>query len=158
MLKKLLFALTVAILTAPCAYATDLTITAANVIPASGYQFQDGTAGEAITRGQAVYLKASDSKWWKSQHDGTAAEAGVVGVALQDAGAGQPLRVQTGGSLAFGAILTVGEIYCVSATAGGICPYSDVGNSDYVCLIGVASTTSNMLLKVFASGVAKPAM
>ncbi len=134
----------------------DLTITAANIIPVSGYQFEDGNAGETITRGMAVYKKESDSKWYKAQHDGTVAEAAAKGIALQDAGANQPLRVQTGGSLGFGAILSVGQIYCVSATAGGICPYSDVGAADYVTLLGVASTTSNLLLKIFPSGVTIP--
>lgn len=136
--------------------AADLTITAANVVPATGYQFTDGVAGETITRGQTVYLKASDSRWWKSQADGTSAESTVIGIALQDAGAGQPLRVQTGGDLGVGAILTVGQVYVVSATAGGIAPYSDLASTNYVSILGVASSTSNLKLKIFATAVAKP--
>lgn len=130
----------------------ELVITAANIIPVTGYSSQTAIAGEALTRGQVVYIKASDSKYWLAQHDGTAAEAGAVGIALQDVAAGQPVQAITAGSLGFGAILTVGVTYCLGATAGAICVDADVGSSDYKTIIGVASTTSNMVLKIFASG------
>lgn len=132
----------------------ELTITAANVIPVTGYTYIDGVAGETVTRGMVVYLKAADSRYWKSQHDGTAAESTAVGVALNDAGAGQPIRIMTSGSLGLGAILTVGVVYCVGATAGSICVDADVGSADYKTIVGVASTTSNLVLKIYPSGVA----
>jgi predicted transcriptional regulator len=134
----------------------DLTITAGNVIPVTGYQFEDKLAGEAITRGQTIYEKASDGKWYKSQADGTAAEAEGKAIALADAGANQPLRGIIAGNLGLGAIMTVGIVYVVSTTAGGIAPYSDLGSTNRVCLVGVATTTSNLALKIFASGAVKP--
>lgn len=135
----------------------NLTITAANVVPVSGYSAETGyLAGTSIARGQAVYLSAS-STWLLADCDASALAAGSsgVGIALNDAAAGQPITVQTGGDLGFGAILTVGEVYCVSATAGGICPHSDLTTNGRVTILGVASTTSNLKLRCWASGVAK---
>lgn len=136
---------------------SDLSITAANIVSAAGSTRSTGIAGEAITRGQSVYLKESDGKYWKADNDSTAAIAAAVGIALTDSAAGQPLVVHEGGNLAFGAILTVGEIYCVSSNAGGICPEADVGSGDFVTLLGVATTTSNLAVRIQASGAQVPA-
>lgn len=136
----------------------DLTITVANVVPGTGATQQSGTAGEAITIGQCVYLKAADGKIYKAQADGTAGEAAAVGIATTTAAAaGQPISYQTSGTLAFGAILTKGEIYLVSATAGGIAPEADiVTTGHYVSILGVASSTSNLSVKLNASGITIP--
>lgn len=130
----------------------ELSVTAANVIPVTGYTFETGIAGETITAGMPVYLKAADSRLWKAGHNGTSAIAAVVGISLHAALAGQPLRYQTSGSLGFGAILTVGVTYILGNTLGSIAVDSDAGTTDYKTILGVASATSNMLLKIFASG------
>jgi hypothetical protein len=137
-------------------YAADLSVTAANVVPASGYQFVDGTAGETITAGQPLYLKASDTRYWKADSDASSATATVIGIALNGSSAGQPVRVQTGGDINIGATLTVGEIYVLSATAGAICPEGDLVTDDFVSILGVATTASNLKLRVFVSGVDVP--
>ena len=59
---------------------------------------RDRVAGEAVIAGKMVYRK-SDGKWWLAQHDGTLAEANVGGIALHPAAAGQPLAVQTSGTV-----------------------------------------------------------
>lgn len=135
----------------------DLTVTAANVAKGSGAVVKAGTSGEAITAGQTVYLKSSDGKYYLAQHDNTAAEAAAKGIALNSApGADQPIDVQIGGNIDPGATVTVGTIYCVSATLGGIAPSTDVGSGDYVTTLGIGTSSSNIKMAVNASGAQIP--
>jgi hypothetical protein len=77
------------------AFATDLSVTAASVVPGSGAVLATGTAGEALTAGQAVYQKAADSKWYKADCNSATAEVRVASaIALGGAAAGQPVVVQ----------------------------------------------------------------
>lgn len=134
----------------------DLTITAASVLPGTGADIAQGTAGETITAGMAVYLK-SDGKYWKAQDDGTVAESGsgtTIGVGLNGASAGQPVSVQRGGPITIGATVAVGTWYGLSATAGNISPVADVASTNYATILGIATTTAIINLKPNASGVA----
>jgi len=133
----------------------DLTITKANVIPGSNAVIITGTAGGTVTTGQPVYADSSDGNALKAADADAEATAAVVGIAVNDALDGQPLSYVSQGNLAFGAILTAGQIYVASTTTGGIAPYSDLGSGDYVGILGVASTTSNLVVKLNASGTAK---
>lgn len=134
----------------------DLTITAANVIKGASAQAADGIAGATITAGMSIYPDASDSNKLKPcEHDQDAEEAACSGIALNNAGNNQPIKYCKEGPLAFGAILTVGETYVVGAGAGGIAPIGDLGADDYVTILGVASTTSQLDVKINATGVAK---
>jgi len=117
----------------------DITITAANVIRTSA-DTTTGIAGETITAGMAVYLKASDSRYWKAQSDGTLAEATAVGVALHAALANQPLTIATSGTINIGAT-TAKVFYYVSSTAGGIAPVADLTSGHYIASIGYATAT-----------------
>lgn len=135
---------------------TALTITAANIIPVSGYASETGyLAGASITRGQSVYFDASTSTWKLADSNASAATAGSggIGIALNDAAASQPIAVQIGGSLGFGAILTKGKLYCPGATAGTIVPYEDLTSGDYVTILGIASSTSNLAMTRWVTGV-----
>lgn len=143
----------------PIAPAADLTITVANIVPVAGYDAETAfVAGATITRGQVVYLDSTTSTWKLADADLSAAAAGsvAIGISLSDVVATQPMLVQKTGDLGFGAILTVGQVYCLSATAGGICPYADLTTNARVTILGVASTTSNLKLKTWASGIVKP--
>jgi hypothetical protein len=124
----------------------DLTITAANMVPASDAVIEHGRfAGATITRGQVVYLDSADGLLKLCDaNSGTAAVRQPYGIALQDVGSGQPLAVQKGGGLGFGAILTVGIWYGASATAGGIAPVSDQTTGWYPSILGYATTTGNL--------------
>ena len=109
----------------------DLAVTVAEVLFVSGTKETAFAAGETITAGMSVYLKSTDSKWYKAQKDGTAEESGSgvqFGIALHAALAGQPLTVQVGGVITIGATAapTVGETYIISAAAGGIAPIGDI--------------------------------
>lgn len=133
----------------------NLTQTAGNVVPASGASIEYGTAGETITAGMPVYRDASSGKYMKAAND-TATKAAAVGVAVNGAALNQPITVQTKGGINLGATLAVGTTYCVSDTAGAICPDSDIGEAEFKTILGVATTTSNLALLINASGVAIP--
>lgn len=77
------------------------------------------------------------------------------GIALHGASSGQPLRVQTGGSITIGATVAVGALYVVSLTAGAIAVYGDLGSGDYVTIIGVGASSTVISLNIFRSGIAK---
>ena len=131
----------------------DITVTPANVVPASGYGFTDGVAGETLTAGDVVYLKASDNRYWKAAHTGEATAA-AVGIILQGVAAGQPARICTSGNINPGGTTAAGVTYCVSTNGGKIALDSDVGSSDYKTIIGLGTTTSNINVQFHISGVA----
>lgn len=134
----------------------DLSITAANVALVSGTS-GTGTAGETVTAGQALYLKSADSRLWLADCDDTSATATIKGVALNGASAGQPLAyAESGAVVTIGATTTIGEIYVLSGTAGGVAPEGDHASDDYVSLIGVGVTAANIKLTIVNSGVQVP--
>lgn len=118
----------------------DLTITAGSVLNSSATVLT-GTAGESLTAGQSVYLKAADGKIWKAQCDGTAAEAEAVGITLHAAGAGQPIAYATEGAINIGATTSKATSYVVSAAAGGVAPIADLTSGQYITELGYATAT-----------------
>jgi len=139
---------------------TDLSVTAANVVPGSDAKIIRGLAGETITAGQPVYRDATTRKFMKADSDSaTQAVREPAGIALHGASDGQPLAVQTEGLITIGATLTVGEIYVLSDTPGGIMPEGDLEAGDYPVVIGVARTAAilNMGRGFIIGGAAVPA-
>lgn len=137
----------------------DLVITPANVIKGSVTAYPNltatGIAGETITAGQAVYINASDSnKIYKADANASSSSAAAVGIALHAALAGQPVQYMTSGALTFGAILTVGQYYVVSATAGGIAPTADLASGWYSTLLMWGYSTSVAIVNPIPTGVA----
>jgi len=137
----------------------DLSITAANVsADDDAVSKQEWTAGATITAGQAVYIDSSDSNKAKlAQSDGTEAEAEVKGIAMNGAASGQPVIIATSGDIDLGATLTVGTIYVLSQTAGGIAPSADLTTGDYVSILGVADAADNLVIAISNSAVEVPA-
>ena len=133
----------------------DLTITAASVLPGSNAKKKTGTAGASITAGQTVYLDSSDNKYKLFDADSaTAAARELAGIALNNAANGQPLTVQYEGDITIGATVVAGVTYVGSDTAGGIMPTADVETGDYVTVIGIGISTTQIRMKLIASGVA----
>jgi hypothetical protein len=131
----------------------DLSITAASVIPGTGAQTRDTTAGATITAGKVVTVDPATSKYVLCDTDhATAALRIAKGIALNGASDGQPLKVQTEGPITLGAVLTAGVAYYASNTAGGICPAADVATERSV-LLGIASSSSVLELDIQDSGV-----
>lgn len=137
----------------------DLSITAANVKATSTTaKISRVKFGETITQGQALYRKDADGEYYKADADaGTDETASAVGVALTPAGDGEFGYIVTEGDVTIGATLTVGEIYVLSGTAGGICPEGDLATGDRVTIIGVATSASVLAVKPFASTGVVPA-
>lgn len=137
-----------------------LTITAANVLMVSGRPKQ-GTALGTITAGMALYTDGTRGIYGPavgaSDANGTANLRTTVGISLHAALVGQPILYlgDDGDVLGFGAILTANVCYIAGATTpGDINPIADITAGWYLSTVGFATTTSNMRLTFFASGVA----
>ncbi len=126
---------------------TALSITAANVQAGNNATILDGTAGATITAGQAVIRSATTGRFVLADADG-AGLTGCDGVALNGAADGQPLRVQAGGDITIGATLTAGTTYYLAPTPGGIGPLADVLSGDDPIIVGIAKSTSVLMLRI----------
>lgn len=126
---------------------TDITITPASVLAGAGATTAIGKAASAITAGQVVYQDPTTGFYAPAlNNSGTAAVRSPAGVALNGAGAGQPVQVLQSGPVTIGGALTAGVAYYLSANAGGICPVADLGVGKYPVVLGIA--TSGTVLKV----------
>jgi hypothetical protein len=133
----------------------DLTITAANVVSGSPARIARGTAGATLTAGQVVYLDAATSSYKLADNNsGTAALRSPSGLALNAAASGQPVSVHMSGPLTIGATITAGVAYYLSDTPGGICPVADLATGEYPTILGIATSTSVLSVKIHESGVA----
>jgi hypothetical protein len=134
---------------------SDVSITATNVVAGGNAEVVDGTAGATISAGQVVYLDPETGTLKLADCDSaTAAARSPLGVALNGAAAGQPVRVQKRGNITIGGTVTAGVAYYLSATAGGICPVGDLGGGDYPVFLGFATSASVLRLNIVESGVA----
>lgn len=130
----------------------DISITAANVVAGSGANVVQGVAGATLAAGEIVYKDSADSNSYKlADNDGAAATKEPIGMALNGAADGQPVRVLIGGAVTVGAVLTAGVAYYLSGTPGKICPVADVTTGDDPILVGIAASTS-----VLNFGIADP--
>jgi len=131
----------------------DLTVAAANVVADYQAKIKSGEAGEALSAGDTIYIKASASdELWLAKHDGTAVEAVAVGIVLADAADGETVSYITEGELALGSVLTAGVVYGLSATYGAVAPITDTGSGDYVTVLGVAKSAGTLQVKIIVSG------
>lgn len=131
----------------------DLSITAANVVKGTGSSVTTGTAGASITAGQTVYLDSA-SGTYKLAKSNLAGAHPATGIALHASLSGQPLQVLTGGPINLGAVLTAGTAYYLSgASAGGICPVADLATGMTPVVLGIATSTSVLNVKIQDSGV-----
>ena len=132
----------------------NLTITAANVIAATGVAKKEGVAGVTIAAGDALYADATDAGKLKLAIATSAAAAAFVGIAVTGAAANQPVLYVPVGQLAIGATIRIGAVYVVSATAGKICPVADLVAGNFVSVIGIAPSAGNLDVYPRVSGVA----
>jgi hypothetical protein len=105
-----------------------------------------------------VYRKASDGKFYKADAL-TQAAADVIGIALTSAATSQPTSAQAGGSIALEAVagITVGEIYVLSDTVDGkIAPAADLVSTNWVTVLGVGISATEIKLGILVSGVQVP--
>lgn len=130
----------------------DIAITATSVVGGGSATRETGSAGVAITAGQAVYLDSATNKYKLSDANAAGAKT-VRGIALNGAALNQPVVVQKDGPITIGATLVAGTTYCLSATSGGICPQADLTTGDDVVVVGVAASASVLNINIQAPGV-----
>lgn len=129
----------------------DLTVTANSVQNSDAATILTGDAAAAVAAGQAVY-KDSNGKFNLADANGTTPAFKVIGIALDSAGPNQPISVATADpDFVPGATLVKGTTYILSGTPGGIAPDVDGVSGWNKQIIGVATSTTNMVLKITLS-------
>lgn len=133
----------------------DLTITAASVLAGANATKKEALAGETLVAGKTAYQAAASKKIFMADSNSATAEVRrPIGIILNGASLNQPVSVQTSGDITLGAVLTAGVAYYQSDTPGGICPVADVGSGEYVCLLGLAKSTTVLALDIQFPNVA----
>lgn len=128
----------------------DLTITASQVLAGADADIFEGIAGETITAGQPLYLATSNNRLYKGDAN-FQSKANIKGIALEGAAAGQPVTVQTKGTITLGAGAAppVGTVYWLSETAGGIAPFVDLDTGAmYGTYLGTAGASNTLVLGI----------
>lgn len=103
-----------------------------------------GTLGETVASYQAVYLKASDSKWHLAKADGVL--QGFVGIALEAGDEDDPIRIVKLGEIvnAAWAWANIGQpVYLSPSTAGALTQTKPAGN---VQIVAYALTATTLLV------------
>lgn len=134
---------------------SDIAITAANVLSSTTAQRGFGTSGATITAGQSLYIDTSDNNKLKLFDSDVAAPANVfAGIALHASLAGQPIAyVIADPSFTFGGTVLAGDTIWGADTAGGITKtFADLESGDTVVALGVALTTTTMVLNPTTGG------
>ena len=90
-----------------------------------------------------------------AQSDGTTLEAAAAGIALNPAATGQPVTYAKHGSVINpGATLVLGDVYCVSVTAGGIGLIEELASTNKISMIGYPLSTSSMKVHIINTELA----
>lgn len=132
----------------------DITLTPANVVAGADSSAVTGVAGETIAAGKAVYLSSTTKKWMLADSNSATAEARKAkGISLNGASLNQPIAVHKAGDITIGGTLVAGTAYYLSDTPGGICPLADVGAGEYLCLLGLAKSTTVLAVDIQFPGV-----
>ena len=129
----------------------DLVITPSSVLAGQDAAFYQGVAGVAITAGQAVTLDAATKQLTLADSNAAVGLASVKGIALHAASVGQPLRIQTNGMITLGGT-TVGMIYVLSGTPGGIAPAAELAVGMHTSIVGVGAASGALKLALVNSG------
>jgi hypothetical protein len=115
------------------------------------------TYGATVTKMDILYSDSSDSNKYKPCDNSTAAAAQAIGFALTQGGDGdQGIIVKSGAKVIFGGTLAPGETYYVSSTTGAIEPGTDLSSNDYITQVGIALTTTELLVNIEVTGEQKP--
>lgn len=139
----------------------DLIPVAASVLPATSGQLFSGKpplAGETLTRGMALYQKASDSKIYKAKNNvgSPFPEAVFVGICLADVAINQPVVALASGGIVLGCAVAPGLLYGVSANFGGICPITDLGAGKATTVIGYGlADATTLFVSPLVTGVSQ---
>ena len=151
-MKFILRSLAVFALAISALHATDLSITAASVVPGARAKYIGGNtlAGATITAGQLLYLDSTAQSFKLADADASATTANVVGYAANSASAGQYVGVVTeDDDVTIGATMsTAAGIYVLSATAGGYSPSASLAANMYPVVVLIAKSTTKGIFKI----------
>jgi len=126
----------------------DITVTPANVRWVSGTAPRKAVAGAQIDPGELVYKDLTTLEHLLADAD-TDAASEVDGLAISNGEDGREMWIAPAGARCnFGATLTAGTVYALSATAGGIAPEADLATGDYIVVvcIGEGTALANLIL------------
>lgn len=108
----------------------------------------DATTFEAVSNGDALYMRTSDGQVGRAQADGTADEALVVGFADADAAISTTVKVIVAGIKTMGFTVDPGDVYYLSATAGAITTTAPSTARHYVTRVGEGATTADFSIQL----------
>jgi len=131
----------------------DLVVVVEDVLASTGAATDTGVAGQDLLSGQAVYLDSATGTIKKAV-DTSAAAAAAIGITLHAAYADQPIAYIKAGGITLGCATAVGAVYGVTDTAGGISLISERAAGDYITILGIGSSITEIVLRINASGVA----
>lgn len=134
-----------------------ISITAASVLASATASIRkEYTFGATVTAGQVVYLNTSN-QWVLADSDAASTGNGItdtMGIALNGGASGQPAAVCVEDSdFTPGGTLTNGLAVYLFTTAGAISQADIPTTAAYPVCLGIAKSTSKMVLKRVASGV-----
>ena len=125
----------------------DYTVTAASVVQSSKITPKSGTAGASIAAGDVLYK--DDSGLLQLGDANVTTKTTVAGIAVNSAASGQKvLYVDRDDDFTPGFTGAIGDVVCLSATAGKMAPHADLTTGDEVVILGVMKTTTKMNLCV----------
>ena len=101
------------------------------------------TAGENVTKGDAVYISSVDGKVYKTTNINSKERATLLGLAKEDALANNPLTVVARGPIEGLTGLSVGREYFLT-TNGGISTTAPTGGGVYSTFVGQAVSATVM--------------
>lgn len=130
----------------------DVNLTEASVKPTATTLIQRGTYGGTIVQGTLLYYAPTTDTWEIADCTTSATTAAATGMALSSGADGQPGRIAVGGDVTVDGLSLAAPVMILS-TAGQMCPSADLANADYITIVGVASSTTNLKLSFKPSGV-----
>jgi|GEM_PF-2287253 len=135
---------------------SDLPIIASSVMTTNA-NIAYGIAGLPVGAGQVVFADANAGLQIKPAHAYILTEAtNVIGVALNTAGIGQPVAYAVSGDVTFNNVFTPGTTYLLSdVNPGALIPDNLLMPGDVGCVVGIATSPTNLRIHVNSSGVQK---
>lgn len=126
-----------------------LSIVAASVVPATGYEdVGEYIAGEAVTPFMPVYQSTETTAFangvvYKCDSNvASNAKGAILGVTMATAAIGQPVPIGKG-KITVGSIAAAGLLYHVANTASGeVIPSADLASGDYVVQVGIGISST----------------
>lgn len=111
----------------------------------SGITPIQGTAGEALERGDAIFIHSFDTKGYLTDSDDSEEMAQFDGIVLTKAAANQPFLYQPpSGKIHLGVDIPVGQVVVVSENPGRLAPAEDGASGWWTTVAGVGDEDGNL--------------